>query len=677
MSANNRYINVTPRTPGSNLGLPSNRVLLTNPETGNVVQRVRAKRDEKWVFNKNTKRFNLIPSNRNAPKKPVRRNVRIENTNFTNINLRSLNKVFPEPKNTDVKFSPLRPSLFGLSVRFQKALDPVQFSDLAYDFAKKTFPNGVTRVVVRGIRFRPLFDIKTKAQQNRLNKNDFTMVQRIDVNIGDYNIQIFRTGMLMNGGYEKNPIEVPLNDLDGRKIFGKALDTLEDFMKRFVPTQKRTTEDFYVTNFNADFFVNQIIVDPFVATANGNEIYKSLKKAVLGTPSVPNSVAQFIPDFEYEFGDKNNNFMQELKELGAKVPKFPDNIYLKFSGGKGKGKKSGGSYVAWKKGYIRLQGADSLTKVLLMIRTIQIWYDMMKKNNPDVLVTTNIAGAKVKKAKKIVATKENIEKIGTVRLNLYKGKDGSEKLKLNGIRCEDTTKKGYTTKQLRVIAARRGIAGADKLKREVLCEKLLSIARANAIRAKGLERRRKEAMARRVIRPAVRRIAEKKRVEQAELEAELEAEIEAGFNNMSSIESNLGLRQTPTPPSVIPRPKTPSPTLSNVEPQEYNENWFRRMEQIPVNSPPSPQIAQPSAQQKGEQLLNNMMGTKSPPLDSEKYQKYKNIHKNKEWYTWNVNKARSNYINAQREFGTNGEPTRRAYARFRALKNLENEYIAR
>src|SRR6056300_51177 len=530
MSAN-RYINVTPRTPGSNLGLPSNRILLTNPETGNVVQRIAASRDEKWVFNTKTKRFNLIPKNKNVPKKPVRRNVRIEGIGLMNINLGAVNRVFPEPKNTDVKFSPLRPSLFGLKVSFQKELNLRQFSDLAYNFAKKPFPKGVTHVVIRGDRFRALVDIKTKEQQNRLNKNLFKIVRRIDVNMGDYNIQIFRTGMLMNGGYEKNPIEVPLNNLDGRKIFGKALDTMEDFMKKFVPTEKRVTEDFSITNFNADFFVNQIIVDPFVATANGNEIYKSLKKIVKNSRNIPNKVMEFIPDFEYEYGNKNSNFMQELRELGGKVPKFPDNINLKFPEQKGKDKKRGGSYVAWKKGYIRLQGADSLTKVLLMIRTIQIWYAIMKKDNPNVLATTNIAGAKVKKAKKIVATKENIEKVGRVRLNVYKGKDGTNKLKLNDIRCEDTTKKGYTTKQLRVIAARRGIAGADKLKREVLCEKLLSIARANAIRAKGLERRRKEAMARRVIRPAVRRIAEKKRAEQAELEAELEAEIEAGFNN--------------------------------------------------------------------------------------------------------------------------------------------------
>ena len=76
--SSNRYVNVTPRTPGPNLGLPSNRILLTNPETGNVVQRIAAPRDEKWVFNTKTKRFNLIPKNKNAPKKPVRRNVRIE-----------------------------------------------------------------------------------------------------------------------------------------------------------------------------------------------------------------------------------------------------------------------------------------------------------------------------------------------------------------------------------------------------------------------------------------------------------------------------------------------------------------------------------------------------------------------------------------------------------------------
>jgi len=660
--SSNRYINVTPRTPGSNLGLPSNRILLTNPDTGNVVQRIAASRDEKWVFNTKTKRFNLIPKNRNAPKKPIRRNVRIENAGLMNINLRAVNKVFPEPKNTDVRFSPLRPSLFGLKVKFQKDLGFRQFSDLAYEFAKKPFPKGVTRVVIRGDRFRALVDIKTREQQNRLNKNLFKIVRRIDVNMGDYNIQIFRTGMLMNGGYEKNPIEVPLNYIDGRKIFGKALDTMEDFMKKFVPTEKRVLEDFSVTNFNADFFVNQIIVDPFVATANGNEIYKSLKKAVLGTPSVPNRVAEFIPDFEYEFGNKNSNFMQELRELGGKVPKFPDNIYLKFPVEKGKTKKRGGSYVSWKKGYIRLQGADSLTKVLLMVRTIQIWYDMMKRDNPNVLVTANIAGAKVKKAKKIVATKENIEKVGRVRLNVYKGKDGTNKLKLNDIRCEDTTKKGYTTKQLRVIAARRGIPGADKLKREILCEKLLAMAKANRNRANA----REQAKARRLIRPAVRRIAEKKRAEQAELQAELEAEIEAGFNNMSSVESNLGLRQTPTPtpprvptprpsPAPVPRPRTPSP----IEPQMMNENWFERMER------------NASAQQKGEALLNNMIGkSPSPALNDNNYQRYKDIRRTA---TISLNDARTNYMNTRREFGINAEPTRRAYARFRAIKNLNTQ----
>ena len=674
------YINVTPRTPGSNLGLPSNRILLTNPETGNIVQRIVAPRDEKWVFNTKTKRFNLIPKNKNAPKKPVRRNVRIEDIGLMNINLSAVNRVFPEPKNTDVKFSPLRPSLFGLKVSFQKELSLRQFSDLAYEFAKKPFPKGVTRVVIRGDRFRPLVDIKTKEQQNRLNKNLFKIVRRIDVNLGDYNIQIFRTGMLMNGGYEKNPIEVPLNNLDGRKIFGKALDTMEDFMKKFVPTEKRVLEDFTITNFNADFFVNQIIVDPFVATANGNEIYKSLKKIVKNSKNIPNSVTQFIPDFEYEYGNKNNNFMKELKEMGGKVPKFPDNIYLKFPEQKGKDKKRGGSYVAWKKGYIRLQGADSLTKLLLMIRTIQNWYAIMKKDNPNVLVTTNIAGAKVKKAKKIVAAKENIEKVGRVRLNVYKGKDGTNKLKLNDIRCEDTTKKGYTTKQLRVIAARRGIPGADKLKREVLCEKLLAMAKANKNRAQA----REQAKARRLIRPAVRRIAEKKRSEQAALEAEFEAEVAAEFNdNISSVESNLGLRQTPSPmptPTPTPRPRTPTSNSSPIEPQMMNENWFERMEsnmecveQLKTRGydvrPPQ------TAQQKGEALLNNMIG--SPNLNRETYQKYKNTHKNKEWYMWNVSRARTNYMNSRREFGINAEPTKRAYAQFRALKNLENEYLGR
>ncbi|MGA1008751.1 MAG: hypothetical protein ACO3SE_09290, partial [Sedimenticolaceae bacterium] len=339
----------------------------------------------------------------------------------------------------------------------------------------------------------------------------------------------------------------------------------------------------------------------------------------------------------------------------------------------------GGSYVSWKKGYIRFQGVDSLTKLLLMIRTIQNWYAIMKKDNPNVLVTTNIAGAKVKKAKKIVATKENIEKVGRVRLNVYKGKDGTNKLKLNDIRCEDTTKKGYTTKQLRVIAARRGIPGADKLKREVLCEKLLALAKANANRAKA----REQAKARRLIRPAVRRIAEKKRAEQAALEAEFEAEVAAEFNdNISSVESNLGLRQTPspmptptptpTPPRMpTPRPRTPTPNSSPIEPQMMNENWFERMER-------NGSANQQTAQQKGEELLNNMIGnTTSPKLNEDNYQKYRNVHKNKEWYMWNVSKARTNYMNSRREFGINAEPTKRAYAQFRALKNLENEYLGR
>jgi hypothetical protein len=387
-------------------------------------------------------------------------------------------------------------------------------------------------------------------------------------------------------------------------------------------------------------------------------------------------VMEFIPDFEYEFGNKNSNFMQELRELGGKVPKFPDNIYLKFPEGKDKDKKRGGSYVSWKKGYIRFQGVDSLTKLLLMIRTIQNWYAIMKKDNPEVLATTNIAGAKVKKAKKIVATKENIEKVGRVRLNVYKGKDGTNKLKLNDIRCEDTTKKGYTTKQLRVIAARRGIPGADKLKREILCEKLLALAKANRNRAQA----REQAKARRLIRPAVRRIAEKKRAEQAALEAEFEAEVAAEFNdNISSIESNLGLRQTPSPmptpspmltpsrPAPAPRPRTPSP----IEPVEYNENWFERMER-------NGSANQQTAQQRGEALLNNMIGSPtSPKLNDDKYQKYRNVHKNKEWYMWNVSKARTNYMNSRREFGINAEPTKRAYAQFRALKNLENEYLGR
>ena len=436
------YVNVTPRTSGTQSRLPSNRILLTNPETGNVVQRIAASRDEKWVFNTRTKRFNMIPKNKDAPKKPIRRNVRIEDAGLMNINLRAVNKVFPEPKNTDVKFSPLRPSLFGLKVKFQKELGFQQFSKLAYDFAKKPFPNGVTRVVVRGDRFVPWWT--SRPRSNR------TASTRTSSKSFGASMSTWATTYpdLPNGNdhewwLRKEP-DRSSTELSRRKEdFRQGVGHDGGLHEEVCPPQRsaylkisRSPTLMPISSSIRSSWIS------FVATANGNEIYKSLKKAVLGTPSIPNKVAEFIPDFEYEFGNKNSNFMQELRELGGKVPKFPDNIYLKFPSEKGKDKKRGGSYVSWKKGYIRIQGADSLTKVLLMIRTIQIWYDQMKRNNPDVLVTTNIAGAKVKKAKKIVAAKENIEKVGRVRLNVYKGKDGTNKLKLNDIRCEDTTRRG-------------------------------------------------------------------------------------------------------------------------------------------------------------------------------------------------------------------------------------------
>jgi hypothetical protein len=223
-----------------------------------------------------------------------------------------------------------------------------------------------------------------------------------------------------------------------------------------------------------------------------------------------------------------------------------------------------------------------------------------------------------------------------------------------------------------VIAARRGIPGADKLKREILCEKLLALAKANRNRAQA----REQAKARRLIRPAVRRIAEKKRAEQAALEAEFEAEVAAEFNdNISSVESNLGLRQTPTPMPTPPRtptptpprtpiplrPRIPTPVSSPIEPMEYNENWFERMERN-------------SAQEKGEALLNNMIGntsrpspSPSPSLNINNYERYKDIRRTS---TISLNEARTNYMNARREFGINAEPTKRAYARFRAIKNL-------
>ena len=85
-----------------------------------------------------------------------------------------------------------------------------------------------------------------------------------------------------------------------------------------------------------------------------------------------------------------------------------------------------------------------------------------------------------------------------------------------------------------------------------------------------------------------------------------------------------------------------------------------------------------TAQEKGEELLNNMIGAapspSSPALNQNNYQRYRDIRRTA---TMSANEARINYMNSRREFGINAEPTKRAYAQFRALKNLENEYLGR
>ena len=93
---------------------------------------------------------------------------------------------------------------------------------------------------------------------------------------------------------------------------------------------------------------------------------------------------------------------------------------------------------------------------------------------------------------------------------------------------------------------------------------------------------------------------------------------------------------------------------------EYNDNWFNKMER------------NASAQEKGEELLNNMIGAapspSSPPLNQNNYQRYRDIRRTA---TMSANEALTNYMNSRREFGINAEPTKRAYARYRAIKNLD------
>jgi hypothetical protein len=119
---------------------------------------------------------------------------------------------------------------------------------------------------------------------------------------------------------------------------------------------------------------------------------------------------------------------------------------------------------------------NSLLKVLMLVRFVHLWYAIMARDNPLVLENKNIEVAKKKTAKKIVANKENEEKMGKVKLEVYTGRDGTQKLRINGKPCMDVSKKGYTSKEIKTFATKVGFYGADKAKREVLCQHMLELA---------------------------------------------------------------------------------------------------------------------------------------------------------------------------------------------------------
>ena len=481
-----RYLDVQEQFPRI-MNLPPDRRLLVVQEWGvgaNIRIAKKAPSGFKWVFNTKNKKYNLVPiNNRNLP---IRQNYRINNWKDTKISKNIINKVFPKNfENNDIEYSPLRPSLFGVKIKFLRKLSMEAFSKLAYDFARKKFAKGVSKIKVFSGRFEPIAEVKTRNQQLNLTKAMFTSVNRfpnrIDVTMDDYNVQIYATGIIINGGY-KEPVELNVNRLDGRVILGKGVDVIEGMVKSFFPFPNRPIEDYIITNMNMDFSVNQKIVDPFIATKNGNELSDIMRNIIKKDRTIPDFMLDYVPRFSYEKENLNETSRFNLAEIGG-LNKIPDNIYIKFPVAKGQGKdtkKSGGSYVSWKKGYVRIMGADSLLKVIMIVRTIKLWYFIMKRDNPGILEKQSIKVAKKKEGKKLVAKKENIEKLGTVKLEVYSGRDGSRKLRINGRPCMDVSKKGYTSKEIKVFGAKLGILGADRMKRELLCAKLLNIATENS-----------------------------------------------------------------------------------------------------------------------------------------------------------------------------------------------------
>ena len=468
--------------------LPANRRFIRLPTANGGIRFVKAaKPGFKWVWNSDTKRLNMVPVNgRNLP---IHQNYRINNWVNREFSTNLINKVFPEIRNNSIKFTNLRPSLFGVKTKFLNRLKDEVFSDLAYDFARKKFEKGVTKVKVFGGRFQLIAEVKTRNQQLNLKRNMFRTLERfpnrIDITMDDYNIQIFPTGILINGGY-KEPLDIPINRINGRKILGDALDKLDYVVNTFIPKKDRPFRDYEITNLNMHFSVNKSLTDPFIAVKNGNELSQMVKDEINRDRRIPNYMLDYVPKFYYEKGELNETSRFNLAELGE-LNKIPENIYIKFPKDKMKTGR-GGSYVSWKKGYIRVQGVDSLFKVLMLVRFIRLWYAIMARDNPLILKDKSLSLPKKKVGKKIVANKENLNKLGKVKLEVYTGRDKTtKKLRINGKPCMDVSKKGYTSKEIKAFAAKVGFYGADKVKREVLCQQMLELALNNKVNRNRVE----------------------------------------------------------------------------------------------------------------------------------------------------------------------------------------------
>ena len=458
--------------------LPADRRFIRLPGliNGGIRYVKAAKPGFKWVINGETRKLNLVPINgRNLP---IRQNYRIDDWADQYLNANVIKKVFPNMRNRSLKFSNLRPSLFGVKASFIKKLSKEVFSDLAYNFARKKFANGITKVKVFGGRFQTIAEIKTRNQQLNLSKSMFKSVDkfpnRIDVTMEGFNVQIFPSSILINGGY-KEPLNIPVNRINGRKILGDGLDKLDYVINTFIPKEEKPIRDYEITNLNLDFSVNKKITDPFVATSHGNELSQIVKNVISGDSNIPKHMLDYVPKFYYEKGELNETSRFNLAELGE-LNKIPENIYIKFPKDKMNRNRKGGSYISWKKGYIRIQGVNSLLKVLMLVRFIHLWYAIIMRDDPLLLENKNIEVAKKKTAKKIAANKENVEKMGKVKLEVYTGRDGTQRLRINGKPCMDVSKKGYTSKEIKTFATKVGFYGADKVKREVLCQQMLELA---------------------------------------------------------------------------------------------------------------------------------------------------------------------------------------------------------